>query len=99
MKEKMPKKSGRWWFWRKRADSTIKQVITYILTLQKQTVTAQLIFTESDFSSVLHVLIFSLFIFSQSETKLETKEPHLEEEGPSVTQEKLSLPLVVQRVY
>lgn len=26
MKEKMPKKSGRWWFWRKRADSTIKQV-------------------------------------------------------------------------
>ncbi|XP_076004041.1 phosphatidate phosphatase LPIN2 isoform X2 [Genypterus blacodes] len=25
MKEKMPKKSGRWWFWRKRADSTIKQ--------------------------------------------------------------------------
>uniref|UniRef100_A0A8C4NW14 phosphatidate phosphatase n=1 Tax=Dicentrarchus labrax TaxID=13489 RepID=A0A8C4NW14_DICLA len=28
MKEKMPKKSGRWWFWRKRADSTIKQVCT-----------------------------------------------------------------------
>ncbi|XP_041805795.1 phosphatidate phosphatase LPIN2 isoform X3 [Chelmon rostratus] len=53
MKEKMPKKSGRWWFWRKRADSTIKQ----------------------------------------SETKLETKEDsHLEEEGPSVSQEKLSLP-------
>uniref|UniRef100_A0A8C9X3M1 phosphatidate phosphatase n=1 Tax=Sander lucioperca TaxID=283035 RepID=A0A8C9X3M1_SANLU len=26
VKEKMPKKSGRWWFWRKRADSTIKQV-------------------------------------------------------------------------
>ncbi|XP_011485370.1 phosphatidate phosphatase LPIN2 isoform X1 [Oryzias latipes] len=25
VKEKMPKKSGRWWFWRKRADSTIKQ--------------------------------------------------------------------------
>uniref|UniRef100_A0A8C6LWF8 phosphatidate phosphatase n=1 Tax=Nothobranchius furzeri TaxID=105023 RepID=A0A8C6LWF8_NOTFU len=24
VKEKMPKKSGRWWFWRKRADSTIK---------------------------------------------------------------------------
>ncbi|KAK1173699.1 hypothetical protein AOXY_G3877 [Acipenser oxyrinchus oxyrinchus] len=23
--EKMPKKSGRWWFWRKRADSTAKQ--------------------------------------------------------------------------
>uniref|UniRef100_A0A8C3A381 phosphatidate phosphatase n=1 Tax=Cyclopterus lumpus TaxID=8103 RepID=A0A8C3A381_CYCLU len=29
VKEKMPKKSGRWWFWRKRADSTIKQVSTY----------------------------------------------------------------------
>uniref|UniRef100_A0AAQ5XX65 phosphatidate phosphatase n=1 Tax=Amphiprion ocellaris TaxID=80972 RepID=A0AAQ5XX65_AMPOC len=27
VKEKMPKKSGRWWFWRKRADSTIKQVL------------------------------------------------------------------------
>ncbi|KAM9349370.1 phosphatidate phosphatase LPIN2 [Symphorus nematophorus] len=53
VKEKMPKKSGRWWFWRKRADSTIKQ----------------------------------------SETKLETKEDsHLEEEGPSMSQEKLSLP-------
>uniref|UniRef100_A0A3B5ME51 phosphatidate phosphatase n=1 Tax=Xiphophorus couchianus TaxID=32473 RepID=A0A3B5ME51_9TELE len=26
MKEKMPKKSGRWWFWRKRADSSVKQV-------------------------------------------------------------------------
>ncbi|KAI4809524.1 hypothetical protein KUCAC02_018399 [Chaenocephalus aceratus] len=53
MKEKMPKKSGRWWFWRKRADSSIKQ----------------------------------------SETKLETKEDsHLEEEGASMSQEKLSLP-------
>ncbi|XP_053186404.1 phosphatidate phosphatase LPIN2 isoform X1 [Scomber japonicus] len=53
VKEKMPKKSGRWWFWRKRADSTIKQ----------------------------------------SETKLETKEEsHLEEEGPSIPQEKLVLP-------
>ncbi|XP_075877933.1 phosphatidate phosphatase LPIN2 isoform X3 [Nelusetta ayraudi] len=53
VKEKMPKKSGRWWFWRKRADSTIKQ----------------------------------------SETKHETKEEsHLEEEGPSIIQEKLPLP-------
>ncbi|XP_023142604.1 phosphatidate phosphatase LPIN2 isoform X1 [Amphiprion ocellaris] len=53
VKEKMPKKSGRWWFWRKRADSTIKQ----------------------------------------SETKLETKEEsHLEEEGPSMSQETLALP-------
>nr|XP_020446988.1 phosphatidate phosphatase LPIN2 isoform X2 [Monopterus albus] len=53
VKEKMPKKSGRWWFWRKRADSTIKQ----------------------------------------SETKLETKdESHLEEEGPSISQEKVALP-------
>ncbi|KAM9500204.1 phosphatidate phosphatase LPIN2 isoform 2-T3 [Clarias gariepinus] len=25
VKERMPKKPGRWWFWRKRADSTIKQ--------------------------------------------------------------------------
>lgn len=25
VKEKMQKKSGRWWFWRKRADSTVKQ--------------------------------------------------------------------------
>uniref|UniRef100_A0A8C6LRA3 phosphatidate phosphatase n=1 Tax=Nothobranchius furzeri TaxID=105023 RepID=A0A8C6LRA3_NOTFU len=30
VKEKMPKKSGRWWFWRKRADSTIKQVCRVI---------------------------------------------------------------------
>ncbi|XP_029930169.1 phosphatidate phosphatase LPIN2 isoform X2 [Myripristis murdjan] len=53
VKEKMPKKPGRWWFWRKRADSTIKQ----------------------------------------SETKLETKEEsHLEEGGPSISQEKLALP-------
>ncbi|XP_054479265.1 phosphatidate phosphatase LPIN2 isoform X3 [Anoplopoma fimbria] len=53
VKEKMPKKSGRWWFWRKRADSTIKQ----------------------------------------SETKLETKEEcHLEEEGASMSQEKLPMP-------
>uniref|UniRef100_A0A8D0CHP0 phosphatidate phosphatase n=1 Tax=Scleropages formosus TaxID=113540 RepID=A0A8D0CHP0_SCLFO len=27
VKEKMPKKSGGWWFWRKRSDSTIKQVL------------------------------------------------------------------------
>ncbi|XP_028987251.1 phosphatidate phosphatase LPIN2 isoform X2 [Betta splendens] len=53
VKEKMPKKSGRWWFWRKRADSTIKQ----------------------------------------SEAKLETKEEsHLEEEGPSISQENLPIP-------
>ncbi|KAM4551316.1 phosphatidate phosphatase LPIN2 isoform 2-T2 [Odontesthes bonariensis] len=53
VKEKMPKKSGRWWFWRKRADSSIKQ----------------------------------------SETKLEAKEEaNLEEEGPSISQEKLALP-------
>ncbi|XP_028284251.1 phosphatidate phosphatase LPIN2 isoform X2 [Parambassis ranga] len=52
VKEKMPKKSGRWWFWRKRADSTIKT----------------------------------------SETKLETKEESpLEEEGTSISQEKLAL--------
>ncbi|XP_041849033.1 phosphatidate phosphatase LPIN2 isoform X2 [Melanotaenia boesemani] len=52
VKEKMPKKSGRWWFWRKRADSTIKQ----------------------------------------SETKLETKEEaQLADEGPSLSQEKLTL--------
>lgn len=29
VKEKMQKKSGRWWFWRKRADSTVKQVCKY----------------------------------------------------------------------
>uniref|UniRef100_H3DMS4 phosphatidate phosphatase n=1 Tax=Tetraodon nigroviridis TaxID=99883 RepID=H3DMS4_TETNG len=52
VKEKMQKKSGRWWFWRKRADSTVKQ----------------------------------------SETKLETKEEsQLEEEGASISQDKLSL--------
>uniref|UniRef100_A0A3Q4B5B1 phosphatidate phosphatase n=1 Tax=Mola mola TaxID=94237 RepID=A0A3Q4B5B1_MOLML len=34
MKEKMPKKSGRWWFWRKRADSTIKQVCTCYLSIK-----------------------------------------------------------------
>uniref|UniRef100_A0A672ZB87 phosphatidate phosphatase n=1 Tax=Sphaeramia orbicularis TaxID=375764 RepID=A0A672ZB87_9TELE len=33
VKEKMPKKSGRWWFWRKRADSTIKQVCRRHLTI------------------------------------------------------------------
>lgn len=33
------------------------------------------------------------FLFSQSETKLETKEEsHLEEGGPSIPQEKMSLP-------
>ncbi|KAL3055391.1 hypothetical protein OYC64_018137 [Pagothenia borchgrevinki] len=32
MKEKMPKKSGRWWFWRKRADSSIKQSETKLET-------------------------------------------------------------------
>lgn len=37
-----------------------------------------------------------LFVRPQSETKLETKEEsHLEEEGPSIIQEKLPLPLVV----
>lgn len=95
MKEKMPKKSGRWWFWRKRADSTIKQVITYILIL------LSVIMNTTNIINKYHnniSIIISPF-FSQSETKLETKEPHLEEEGPSVTQEKLSLPLVVQRVY
>lgn len=38
--------------------------------------------------------------FLQSETKLETKEEsHLEEEGPSISQEKLALPYVTQSVY
>ncbi|KAJ8279800.1 hypothetical protein COCON_G00068660 [Conger conger] len=32
VKEKMPKKSGRWWFWRKRADSTVKQSETKLET-------------------------------------------------------------------
>uniref|UniRef100_A0A674P4H2 phosphatidate phosphatase n=1 Tax=Takifugu rubripes TaxID=31033 RepID=A0A674P4H2_TAKRU len=32
VKEKMQKKSGRWWFWRKRADSTVKQVSQLGLT-------------------------------------------------------------------
>uniref|UniRef100_A0A8C2C2R2 phosphatidate phosphatase n=1 Tax=Cyprinus carpio TaxID=7962 RepID=A0A8C2C2R2_CYPCA len=46
VKERMPKKSGRWWFWRKRADSTIKQVrpeqcdlqicITFLLKVQSE---------------------------------------------------------------
>uniref|UniRef100_A0A3Q0R607 phosphatidate phosphatase n=1 Tax=Amphilophus citrinellus TaxID=61819 RepID=A0A3Q0R607_AMPCI len=35
VKEKMPKKSGRWWFWRKRADSTIKQVCTLLVEVTK----------------------------------------------------------------
>uniref|UniRef100_A0A8B9LLF7 phosphatidate phosphatase n=1 Tax=Astyanax mexicanus TaxID=7994 RepID=A0A8B9LLF7_ASTMX len=33
VKERMPKKSGRWWFWRKRADSTIKQVMLRIIDI------------------------------------------------------------------
>ncbi|XP_041101324.1 phosphatidate phosphatase LPIN2 isoform X2 [Polyodon spathula] len=32
VQEKMPKKSGRWWFWRKRADSTAKQTETKLET-------------------------------------------------------------------
>ncbi|XP_067109959.1 phosphatidate phosphatase LPIN2 isoform X1 [Osmerus mordax] len=36
VKEKMPKKSGRWWFWRKRADSTIKQSETKLETKESQ---------------------------------------------------------------
>nr|XP_004543003.1 phosphatidate phosphatase LPIN2 isoform X2 [Maylandia zebra] len=35
VKEKMPKKSGRWWFWRKRADSTIKQSETKLETKEE----------------------------------------------------------------
>uniref|UniRef100_A0A3P9CX32 phosphatidate phosphatase n=1 Tax=Maylandia zebra TaxID=106582 RepID=A0A3P9CX32_9CICH len=35
VKEKMPKKSGRWWFWRKRADSTIKQVCMLLVQVNK----------------------------------------------------------------
>uniref|UniRef100_A0A669F429 phosphatidate phosphatase n=1 Tax=Oreochromis niloticus TaxID=8128 RepID=A0A669F429_ORENI len=35
VKEKMPKKSGRWWFWRKRADSTIKQVCMLLVQVTK----------------------------------------------------------------
>ncbi|MEQ2240230.1 Nuclear elongation and deformation protein 1, partial [Ilyodon furcidens] len=35
MKEKMPKKSGRWWFWRKRADSTVKQSETKLETKEE----------------------------------------------------------------
>ncbi|XP_056148515.1 phosphatidate phosphatase LPIN2 [Lampris incognitus] len=35
VKEKMPKKSGRWWFWRKRADSTIKQLETKLETKEE----------------------------------------------------------------
>ncbi|KAM4557235.1 phosphatidate phosphatase LPIN2 isoform 2-T2 [Fundulus diaphanus] len=36
MKEKMPKKSGRWWFWRKRSDSTVKQSETKLETKEFQ---------------------------------------------------------------
>ncbi|XP_037132475.1 phosphatidate phosphatase LPIN2 isoform X3 [Syngnathus acus] len=35
VKEKMPKKSGRWWFWRKRADSAIKQSETKLETKEE----------------------------------------------------------------
>ncbi|XP_032421647.1 phosphatidate phosphatase LPIN2 isoform X1 [Xiphophorus hellerii] len=35
MKEKMPKKSGRWWFWRKRADSSVKQSETKLETKEE----------------------------------------------------------------
>ncbi|XP_015251368.1 PREDICTED: phosphatidate phosphatase LPIN2 isoform X1 [Cyprinodon variegatus] len=35
MKEKMPKKSGRWWFWRKRSDSTVKQSETKLETKEE----------------------------------------------------------------
>ncbi|KAM9789101.1 phosphatidate phosphatase LPIN2 [Neosynchiropus ocellatus] len=35
VKEKMPKKSARWWFWRKRADSTIKQSETKLETKEE----------------------------------------------------------------
>ncbi|KAG9348001.1 hypothetical protein JZ751_004020 [Albula glossodonta] len=36
VKEKMPKKSGRWWFWRKRADSTVKQYETKLEAQETQ---------------------------------------------------------------
>ncbi|MBN3307446.1 phosphatidate phosphatase LPIN2 isoform X2 [Amia ocellicauda] len=36
VKEKMPKKSGRWWFWRKRADSTVKQSEAKLETPESQ---------------------------------------------------------------
>ncbi|XP_035025636.1 phosphatidate phosphatase LPIN2 isoform X1 [Hippoglossus stenolepis] len=35
VKEKMPKKAGRWWFWRKRADSAIKQSETKMETKEE----------------------------------------------------------------
>ncbi|XP_068196950.1 phosphatidate phosphatase LPIN2 isoform X2 [Antennarius striatus] len=35
VKEKMPKKSGRWWFWRKRVDSTVKQSETKLETTEE----------------------------------------------------------------
>lgn len=81
MKEKMQKKSGRWWFWRKRADSTVKQVCKYgkkkAGKTQSQTQTFQYIFSSQ---------------ISQSETKHETKEEsQLEEEGAAILQDKLSL--------
>lgn len=83
MKEKMPKKSGRWWFWRKRADSTIKQVCAPNLKKQKRK-------TPVSHPRVRHRNLTFIILHSQSETKLETKEgSHLEEEGPSMSQEKL----------
>lgn len=48
---------------------------------------------------VYNLHVYFLYIFSQSETKHETKEEsHLEEEGPSIIQEKLPLPLVVHLI-
>uniref|UniRef100_A0A669EDX7 phosphatidate phosphatase n=1 Tax=Oreochromis niloticus TaxID=8128 RepID=A0A669EDX7_ORENI len=53
VKEKMPKKSGRWWFWRKRADSTIKQVCMLLVQV-----------TKTKFEVVSAVNFCSLFIES-----------------------------------
>lgn len=80
MKEKMQKKSGRWWFWRKRADSTVKQV-----SLREESA------FEADRVLPYTSECFS-FLLSQSETKHETKEEsQLEGEGATISQDKLSV--------
>lgn len=115
MKEKMPKKSGRWWFWRKRADSTIKQVCMLLVQVNKtkfEVVSAgsfcslfmgSVLFSYRYFLNLANWEFYFSAYFVQSETKLETKEePHSGEEGPSTSQEKLALTYVIpenQKLY
>uniref|UniRef100_A0A8B9LCT9 phosphatidate phosphatase n=1 Tax=Astyanax mexicanus TaxID=7994 RepID=A0A8B9LCT9_ASTMX len=81
VKERMPKKSGRWWFWRKRADSTIKQVMLRIIDIM----------SHESYANVCGSLTVCILSLSLCVLRGETRDSSSDEEGKEVSAAAASL--------